>query len=227
MLHSNFTNISSLKEILEYINRAGNLQLEEYRSSQQKDGGREDNESDKESDDESDKDSDNESDDKDSDNRDSNLSDEEQPMSSFPRTFVGDGAPIKQIFRLLDEEKKNVAEQDPRYSLIFLLAGVFHFFMEVFKMANKVNIEMMTHLVRSYLGKDGKQATDKNIEYYINFNDPTKIERDMGTIIFAILFVAMRGRQTVAEGTPNYLSVYEHMRSCAHAQKRVLKTFFF
>jgi hypothetical protein len=93
----------------------------------------------------------------------------EPPISNDYMGFAGDGAPIVQAMRLFD------LDEDKRWRLfIFPLIGVFHLFMENFKKVNHINEEFVVFLVSQYIGKRGREATDKNVGYFINFNDPTE-----------------------------------------------------
>ena len=133
-------------------------------------------------------------------------------MADLFRGFVGDGAPIEQVFQLKDMEADS---EDARYDKILLLVGVFHFYMEVLKKMIQLSEEVLTFLVQQYIGKKDNDATTKNIDYYLGFNDPTTIEKDLGVVIFALLQTAIRelcktGVEEMCSG-----AVYQHMGKCS------------
>ena len=56
---------------------------------------------------------------------------------------------------------------------------------------NEAHEDLASYLVGSYIGKMGKDATEKNIDYFIQFNDPTNYKKQMGSIIHAIFDYAI------------------------------------
>jgi hypothetical protein len=58
--------------------------------------------------------------------------------------------------------------------------------MENFKKANKACEDWVMVLVASYIGKNDNVATDKNIDFFINFNDLSTYEQQKGVILLAI-----------------------------------------
>ena len=63
-----------------------------------------------------------------------------------------------------------------QYEKVIPFPGAFHFFMEAFKLCNRLNEEMVTFLVKQYIGKGDAAATPKNVDYFINFSDPIQYE---------------------------------------------------
>ena len=115
-----------------------------------------------------------------------------------------------QSWRLKDDDDDN------RWENVIPLIGVFHFFMSAFKQANKSHQETISWLVGTFIGKNDKEATEKNISYFLNFSDPTKYERMMGSIIHAIFDHAVRSLKKSThciEASP--LVVFEYMKSVA------------
>ena len=107
------------------------------------------------------------------------------PISVLALLFAGDGDPIKTGL--------NIKATDPegRCKRILLLLGIFHAFMEIFKKSNQHDKDMTSFLVAPLYAKKDKAATDKNLSYFLNFNDPTQPEKDVGTAITAILLKAL------------------------------------
>ena len=87
------------------------------------------------------------------------------------------------------------ADEHDRWNNIKPMLGVFHFFMEVFKKSNAVNEDVARMLVSSYIGKGGNAATENNVQYFLNFADPTIYERQLGQIILACYDHAKRCMQ--------------------------------
>ena len=50
----------------------------------------------------------------------------------------------------------------------------------------------MSYFVGTYIGKVGKDAIEKNIDYFLQCNDPTNHKKQMGGIIHALLDYATR-----------------------------------
>jgi hypothetical protein len=77
-------------------------------------------------------------------------------------------------------------------------------------MANKINEEMVRFLVAQYIGKNGNDATENNIGYFVNFSDPIAYEKQMGTIILAVYAHARKSMQDSgrADVTPSNLLSY-------------------
>jgi hypothetical protein len=54
---------------------------------------------------------------------------------------------------------------------------------------------MVDFIVRAFVEKDEKDATDKNVDYFVNFCDPTEPERQMGVVLHAIWHVVLIQRR--------------------------------
>jgi hypothetical protein len=113
-------------------------------------------------------------------------SDKEPPISNDCVFFVGDGAPVEMIGRLLDDD----TDGELKKVLVFL--GVFHFKMEVFKKANSLNEELARYLASTFYGQEGRDATDTNLTYFLRFNDPTRPEKEIVAVITAIYAYVIR-----------------------------------
>ena len=96
-----------------------------------------------------------------------------------------DGSPVGKIFKL-----KYSDEQD-RWGRQHPFIGGIHFSMECFKKANQLNEEDVKFILSSYIGKKGNPATKVNMSFFMNFNDPTDYEKQMGAILTAIYHYAV------------------------------------
>ena len=75
--------------------------------------------------------------------------------------------------------------------------------------------EVATWIVSSFPGKDDKAATDKNISFFLHFNDPTVPEEQLGSILTAIyVYIAYCMKLDGYQGaTPEAMN--EYMLECA------------
>ena len=80
---------------------------------------------------------------------------------------AGDGAPFAKSTRLKDGDKTK------RWGNITPWPGLFHFFMEDFKMVNKLFVEQVKFLLEVFKGVGDNDATEKNMSHFVSFNDPT------------------------------------------------------
>ena len=107
----------------------------------------------------------------------------EPPISADFLFFVGDGNPIVTALRIIAEDAAGAG----RYSKIRPIFGIFHAFMKVFKRTNRLFEDVLTKLVNlSYSKRHDKEASEKNVSYFLDFNDPIVPEKIIGRILLAI-----------------------------------------
>ena len=105
--------------------------------------------------------------------------------------------------------------EDGRWDHIVPLLGAFHLFMEAFKKSNDFNEEGIAWLVSTFIGKNGNEATEQNIAYFLDFKDPTDYEKMMGSILHAIYDHAIRSMQESGIEEANPKMVLDFMRKRA------------
>jgi hypothetical protein len=123
--------------------------------------------------------------------------------------FAGDGAPFVAACRMKD------GDEEGRWDHIVPLLGAFHLFMEAFKKSNDFNEEGIAWLVSTFIGKNGNEATEQNIAYFLDFKDPTDYEKMMGSILHAIYDHAIRSMQENGIEEANPKMVLDFMRKRA------------
>jgi hypothetical protein len=140
---------------------------------------------------------------------DPNKGRKERPVSEVVIGYAGDGAPYVAGCRLKD------ADEDGRWKFIKMVFGIFHLYMENFKKANKACEDWVAVLVGTYIGKNDKDATDTNIDYFINFNDPSTYEQQKGIILLAIFSHAKRCMMAAGKTDASPVAVWRYMISIA------------
>jgi hypothetical protein len=133
----------------------------------------------------------------------------ERPVSEVVMGYAGDGAPYVAGCRLKD------ADEDGRWKFIKMVFGIFHLYMENFKKANKACEDWVTVLVATYIGKNDKDATEKNIDYFINFNDPSTYEQQKGVILLAIFNHVKRCMLAAGKTEASPITIWQYMLSIA------------
>jgi hypothetical protein len=133
----------------------------------------------------------------------------ERPVSEVVVGYSGNGAPYVAGCRLKD------VDEDGRWKFIKMVVGIFHLYMENFKKANKACKDWVTVLVATYIGKNDNVATDKNIDYFINFNDPSTYEQQKGVILLAIFNHVKRCMLAAGKTEAMPVAVWQYMLSVA------------
>jgi hypothetical protein len=124
-----------------------------------------------------------------------------RPISEDFRFFIGDGAPVEMIGRILD------GDSEGKYTKIAALIGVFHFFMEVFKEVCKAFEEPVMFFIEGFLGKIDGVTTDNNLRYWMDFSDPLKPEQNLGSILLAFYTHVARVMKRKGEEGANPVSM--------------------
>ena len=142
----------------------------------------------------------------------------ESPIAKDFMLFCGDGDPILNIASI----KYNDAIGN--YKRLIAMPGIFHSIIEIFRLNNKLHFDLLLFLIRPFHSKkEGVEASDKNISYFLNFNDPTVPEREVGSMIFGInLLIIFRMKQGGrVDATPK--NILQFMVKCATNSPQDLK----
>ena len=138
------------------------------------------------------------------------MSAKNHPIAKHFIIVAADGDPIKSAFLILENDTEG------RFDRLVLLIGQFHAFMEVFKKANLIFEDSINYLIAPFYAKgEDKEATDRNLSYFLNFNDPTVPERHLGVIIMAINLIVLMEMQLSGIKLVSTESMGEYMRERA------------
>lgn len=96
-----------------------------------------------------------------------------------------DGAPFDVLSRILEADE---ASGNPLHDTITLVPGIFHLFMEIFKKVHFLAVDIASAIADSFMGKNG----DDDISFFLNFNDPTKPEKQMSQVVLATMAYVYR-----------------------------------
>jgi hypothetical protein len=137
--------------------------------------------------------------------------DKEAPISDDFLFFGGDGDPIKTCAGTIEKTMTG------RYS--------FHGFMEIVKKTNQLNEDLISFLIAPFYARgDSKKATDNNIRYFVDFNDPTTSEREIEIMIFATNLKALMEmkRSGCVDANPSNLDDYMIQRATSSPKNMAL-----
>lgn len=84
--------------------------------------------------------------------------------------------------------------------------------MDLFKKANKLNVGWVTALVSNFIRGDGETGTETNIEYFLNFNDPTEPEIQMGVMNLAVYEYAKTCLKDSGVSESSAVDIWDFMR---------------
>lgn len=132
---------------------------------------------------------------------DPNNMEKECPTGESFALFNGDMAPVAMEWRLKDADKTG------KHNRIIPFATTFHSFAEMFETANDMNHEWADFLARQFMGKNKKEATNKSVDFFLHFNDPTEPERKMGIVLHAFWTIASVQKICASKSTAMWTSV--------------------
>lgn len=119
---------------------------------------------------------------------DENNGGKEQPISDDFVFCLMDGSPNGFLRRLMDEDALVNATDAQAYAKLRPLIGLFHQYMELFKKTHQLTHEIISFIANSFCGPNG----DDNLDFFLDFPDPTKPEKQMSQIILAVLAYVLR-----------------------------------
>ena len=121
-------------------------------------------------------------------NKDDNNAGKEPPMSNDFVFSLMDGSPNGFLRRMIDTDASDNASDDREYGQLVVFIGLFHLYMEVFKKTHTLTNEIIRFIAASFTGPNG----DDNIEFFLEFPDPTKPEEQMSQIVLATMAYVFR-----------------------------------
>ena len=119
---------------------------------------------------------------------DENNGGKEPPISDDFVFCLMDGSPNGYLRRLMDEDALVNATDAQAYAKLRPLIGLFHQYMELFKKTHQLTHEIISFIGNSFTGPNG----DDNLDFFLDFPDPTKPEKQMSQIILAVLAYILR-----------------------------------
>ena len=120
--------------------------------------------------------------------KDENNGGKEPPISDDFVFCLMDGSPNGFLRRLMDEDALVNATDAQAYAKLRPLIGLFHQYMELFKKTHQLTHEIISFIGNSFCGPNG----DDNLDFFLDFPDPTKPEKQMSQIILAVLAYVLR-----------------------------------
>ena len=112
-----------------------------------------------------------------------------------------DGAPLATLLKEMQKSEGGEFED------VMLPPALFHLYTEIFKKTHDLTVDIATFIAESFSGKDG----DDNIDFFLNFSDPTKPERQMSQIILAVMAYVLRCMENEGQKDASAVDAYRYM----------------